>query len=194
MIGPPRKIRRDRLGKRLLWAGWGLFILSMFLPAVWNEPESWFAGLYPGWECAGVAMRVFGEAIFALCRNNLSSSMSSYIQFASFAVTNLLVALAPLLLRSSKASGKRRFVVPALLILASLDVLSIIRVRPDWMVGYYVWIASYLVVTTGYILTTMGRNSKRTPAVFALMPRTPEERAAERELAIYLKFPAGRGE
>lgn len=175
-FGRKRKWNKERVGRRLSKAGWAIFMLSMLLPAMTLnlfDKAIWF-----GWQCAWAVMTMLWPGNWA----------TGNWWMGSFALTNLLMALTPLLLRNNKTHGKMRFLVPALLTIASLDIVSTFRMSGSWMVGYYVWFASYLMITTGSILTLQGRNSKRTPGVSAPMPKSAEERAAERELDTYLKF------
>src|SRR5579871_1175272 len=109
------------------------------------------------------------------------------LQMCSFALTNLLLLASPLLLRRALKGGKLSWLVPALLTIATLDVFSLLR--GEGLIGFYIWVASYGLVTAGSLALLKAQRMKPAPTDTPTVPRprTPEELAAERELEAYLR-------
>ncbi len=172
----PESVRR--IGRNLCFAGWGLFALSMFLPAL---PPVFSDGPFYGWHCAWIVLLM-------LWPGNWNGAVGESLYWASFGLTNLLLFTSPLLMRKSLTGGKLSWMVPILLAIATLDVFSLAR-SGDGLIGFYTWIFSYALVTSGSfcLLTAQKRQSTPTETPTAPRPRTTEELAAERELENYLR-------
>src|ERR1051326_7338728 len=107
----PQGVRRT--GRRLCYAGWGLFALSMFLPVA-----GLMDGPLKGWECAWMVLLM-------LWPGNWNGNIGENLYWSSFALTNLLLMASPVLLRKSLLGGKLSWLVAALLTIATLDVFSL---------------------------------------------------------------------
>ena len=170
----PQSVRRK--GRNLCYAGWGLFALSMFLPS-WGPV---LGGPLKGWECALIVLQM-------LWPGNWQGNLGSNLYWASFALTNILMLLSPLLLRKSLQGGKISWLTPGLLSIATADILSL--ARGEGLVGFYAWMASFGLVTAGSLCLLKAQKMQPTPTdtPTAPRPRTTEERAAEHELERYLR-------
>ncbi len=182
----PTGVRRT--GCNLCFAGWGLFVLSMFLPAIkfttMSSDDGFLTGgdtFLKGWECAWMVLHL-------LWPGNWSGELGGNLYWGSFAVANLLLLASPLLLRKSRMGQKMSWLIPALLMLATLDVCSLVR-GFDGQPGFRAWVASFGLVTAGslYLLKAQKMQPVPTGTPTALRPRTADELAAERELENYLR-------
>jgi hypothetical protein len=178
--------RKNTGGKRLCGLGWGLFGVSMFLPAVVGL--DWILG----WECAWLALNWLIE--FLKGKSQLGGWS---VYFAGFALANFVMLASPFLLRRGLHSKKWK--APVLLTLASAlltasylplsmvtDGVASIKL---FGIGYYAWIASFWLVVAGVLklrVESLRKAKVETPFTPPL-PRTPEEMAAERELKDYLR-------
>ena len=172
----PQSVRRK--GRNLCYAGWGLFALSMFLPAA--GPIFGDGDPMKGWHCAWMVLLM-------LWPGNWNGNAGETLYFASFALTNLLLLASPFLLRKSLLGGKVSWLVPFLLAVATADVLSL--ARGQWLIGYYAWLASYGLVAAGSLCLLKAQKMRPTPTEMPAepRPRTAQEMAAERELENYLR-------
>lgn len=177
--------RLKQTGFRLCGAAWILFLVSMFLPAIGSRATDWLKFSLTGWDCA---LLTLGLA------TSKDANIAGRAYFFSFVLANVLMLVSPLLLRRDSHGRGRMWLSSFLLIIAFVDVLALLLPLSatndsGWGIGYYVWMASFGLMAAGSLLIAESRRIKSAPVTVkeTLLPQTPEEIAAERELHDYLR-------
>jgi hypothetical protein len=170
--------RLRRRGRRLCGSGWILFAVSLALPAVGAPLGGWLSG----WECFRGVMEGAWDKLSGV------DSMSLY--WSGFAVANVVMLVSPFyagLFRRDVRWLRRGALVSgvASLYVATFALSGDVRLR-DLGVGYYVWLASFCLVTAGMLGLSTRRPMRPAEVGPAVGTRTPEEMAALRELEDYL--------
>lgn len=122
-------------------AGWALFVISFFLPAVIIiESET------PGWKAAyaGIVMGPFFIA---------DRTEPWIVLWIAQALTNVVMLTSPVALARSRRNGKRSlpWLMIVVTVMNSLPLIPGIP-EPPMLVGYYVWWGSFVIVTSALIL------------------------------------------
>ncbi len=128
--------------KTLVWIGLALFLVSLFLPSMRGgdvvlKPE------IRGWTLATASLAMILES---------GADVVASIYVFSMGLGNFLILASPYLyfrlLRKSSAW------IPLAMIVATLDSISFFFVegRESLLIGYYVWVLSYVSVTTSIVL------------------------------------------
>ncbi len=161
-------------GRRLGMAGWWLFLTALVLPAVlagWGE-KSWFWG----WQCF--------QIVLMLLWSNMKGVGLLYL---GYGLANVLTLFAPLFLREkSRSPWLLRGLAGFYLLNTASALYLFLGGMKDLGPGYYAWALSFGLIGVGCAkLSVQPRIQAAAPAA-APRPKTPEERAAERELLEYL--------
>lgn len=124
----------------LLWTGWALFVVSLGLPAVrTNGFFGFFGGTFKGWLC--LAASVPGIASFA--GGELRGIYTSLL-----GLSNVLMLASPALC----VWGARWAAQQRVAFLAAAAVVCLTKHvgghGTEYLVGYYVWCASFVMVAT----------------------------------------------
>jgi hypothetical protein len=164
-------------GYRLAGVGWGLFALSMTLPAV--HIMSWAYG----WECFRMVFQGFWEY--------LTGEAGAVLYYSSFALTNAAMLLSPLLVRRWRHDRRnlRRFSrVMAAITAYTATLPFFIEGGPSTLgIGFYVWLLSFGLVAAGTAVLSRPLQKFVSPSISAQNPTTDEEQAALQELEAYLR-------
>ena len=174
----PRPRNHIRVGRRLMYIGWGLFAISIFLPAVLvDDPDEW----YSGWHCACIVLRGLVDALRG------HDIQGWYLN--GFALANIVMLLSPMLVRSRKWSPMTRRFGWGLMLASAIYVSSLLHDNfVGTGIGFYTWIASFWLVFAGVL--KLQSNPKAAPRVddsSVPAPPTEQELAARRELESFLR-------
>lgn len=183
------------VGKRLVFFGWLLFLVSLYLPALrmyfgcgTGEP-----GLVYGWGCAYLLLKFLPTMHFGYFDNFASflSVMASALALYGCGVGNLAALFAPLFFRQSISAKILRWRTTFFALVTFCALYQYIEGFPGYCAGYFVWVASFGMLTVGSLILGSQLASKSGPGQEAgdYHPRTPEEMAAARELKEYLRLP-----
>jgi hypothetical protein len=164
-------------GRRLGMAGWWLFLTSLVLPAVWVSVFS--AGWWWGWQCFYVVLTFLLSGM---------KGVEPPLLFLGYALANVLTLFAPLFLRE-KSRGP--WLLRGLAVFYLLNTVGALYFLLQGMKGlgpgYYAWALSFGLIGVGCAkLSVQPRTQAVPPAAAPPRPKTPAERAAERELLEYL--------
>ena len=144
--------------RTLLFIGLGLFVFSLFLPAVHGgdvvlEPE------IPGWTAAIAPFLMISEG---------TQNVGVMIYFFSLGLGNLLLIASPYLY--FRLVRKTSPWIPLVMIVTTLNSLSTFFVvgQESVLIGYFIWVLSYLTVTTSILISffqlrTKGNLTSRSP-------------------------------
>jgi hypothetical protein len=178
-----------RRGKRLCWAGWGVFGLSMFLPAIYISIMSGGAW-WRGWECAVTA----GQIAWALVSGDGGTLGWMDWYYGGFTLANALLLTSPLVVRLFRRRPKRLRLFGFALALAALYSLSYLALGlsngvetvRDLHVGYYAWVVSFGLTAFGAFHLAISERAASVDLRPKAITKTEEELAAERELEEFL--------
>lgn len=136
-----------RLAVSVVVFGWLLFVLSFFLTAIVTVDDTimgwrviWHLE-FPGWLAAAIG--------FASLDDLRANPFSSIVLFAA-ALTNLVMLVSPWAVFRLH-SWLARSLPLAMLVAIFVNVAVLVLRRQDTVLGpgYYLWVASFLVVTVG---------------------------------------------
>ena len=178
-----------KMRNRGLWlcrAGWGLFALSLLMPAVYVM--SWTRG----WECAAI---VFDIALGFLRGIGEGGDEGWMLYYSCFALTNLLFLASPLLFRLFRGDLRRLRRLSLALGMATIHTASFLclLIPGGWTqvgslhVGYYAWVLSFGLVTAGALHVSLRRSNIYINQRPSSLVRTEDEVRAIRELENYLR-------
>jgi hypothetical protein len=121
----------------LLLAGWALFGVSLLLPAV-REGGMFFSGTYKGWLCLVVS--VPGIAAFV-------SGEREGVYMSLLGLSNVLMLASPALhVWGGRWAAQQKMAFLAAAIVVCLTKFAGGGPNTEYLVGYYVWCASFVAV------------------------------------------------
>lgn len=166
MVGLSRRIlaihvsvsRRAALAVTCL--GWGCYVASLFMRALIHEGGELIRGTWTGWDAL-----VRGGLVWAvpfIGEQGLKVALIS-LWLGGLWLTNLLVLLSPAL-AFPKWTKSRRVLRRTLPVAAAANVTFVLAPDVQPAVGYYVWVASFILLATAARGWTPSQNTSPEPA------------------------------
>jgi hypothetical protein len=126
-------------GLNSFFVAWGLFVVSMLLPA---------ADSFYGWQCAAVCAMILKDAPVQIMQ----------VYYFLFTITNVVMLLSVPLFFSRKKIATWMIAVAGVSVLYVLSFL-VVAAKSEFplRIGYYVWLASFFVLA-GELLRLMKGN------------------------------------
>lgn len=135
--------RPERRFARNVWIAWGVWGLSLLLPAVELR------GIMPG----GGGFAIAGWHAALICALNPAETVDKTTKLAAvvaflvrvMSLTNIVMAISPATLVTSRRSVRNAFMILAFTG-AGVDLLALVWYRAELSIGYAVWLASFVIL------------------------------------------------
>lgn len=137
-----RRADRHRIGTRLCYAGWCLFLLSLALPVF-----DLLGSTVRGYQCALI--------VFSPSFPMMSSDSWGLWYYHGLGLANILMLASPVMLALLK--GKRQRWIAPLLMGISTAAITPLLPGASWQIGFYVWLASFALVAAGSFIQAQKR-------------------------------------
>lgn len=121
----------------LLFTGWLLFVVSLFLPAI-RSSDFLFSGTFKGYLCLAFSLPAIGAFV---------KGEPKGVYLSLVGLSNLLMLASPALCWwGGRWDARQRpaFLMAAMIVCLSRVVLN--EAGSEFLIGYYVWCASFLFV------------------------------------------------